>query len=159
MAPLGRFLDGWSPYDIDVLDVGECLPDAELDELALAVNTHRLDTGLLRSSRVLFCRHDDCYFQVESADATLPARLLNDYVAELEAMTGQKWTGVLDVYLGFPHCRGVGSSASIARTWSASVVRSCSKIARASRQCTLASAVRPSACRVLPSSRRLSAWP
>lgn len=83
---LDRLLDGWSCYDIDIIDVDDWLWDAEVDELVLAVNTRRGDAGLLRQlprSRVVYGGHDDCYFQVESVDATLPARLLTRLLALL----------------------------------------------------------------------------
>jgi hypothetical protein len=74
---LRRFLDGWSPHTIDVLDVPGPLP--EVDELVLAVNTRDATTNLLpRSpgSQVYYSGHDDCYVYVETIDPALPARLL-----------------------------------------------------------------------------------
>lgn len=83
-ADLDRFLQGWSPDNIDIVDVERPLSDEEADNLALATNTLDKDTRLLsqiRGSRLFYSGHDDCYFYVETVDASLPARIFTRLLA------------------------------------------------------------------------------
>jgi hypothetical protein len=77
LARPAPFLDGWSPHNIDILDIPGPLP--EVDELVLAINTRDATTCLLpRSpgSGVYYFGHDDCYLYAETIDPALPTRLL-----------------------------------------------------------------------------------
>jgi hypothetical protein len=81
---LRSFLDGWSPYDIEILDVPGPLDDGAADELALAVNTLDSSGPLLPRLPVTgsyFSGHDDCYLYVEAADPGMPIRLLTRLLA------------------------------------------------------------------------------
>ncbi|WP_144127162.1 hypothetical protein [Catellatospora sichuanensis] len=75
-----RFLDGWYPYDIEVLDVAGPLTSAEVEELALAVNTHDVGKApilpALTGAGLWFSGHDDCYLSLEATSADLPPLLL-----------------------------------------------------------------------------------
>ncbi|GAA2389108.1 hypothetical protein Cme02nite_71250 [Catellatospora methionotrophica] len=78
-AELPRFLDGWYPYDIEILDVAGTLTAAEVAELALAVNTRAPDAPLLPTvagANLWFGGHDDCYLNLETASADLVSLLL-----------------------------------------------------------------------------------
>ncbi|GAA1415833.1 hypothetical protein ACFQZ4_41540 [Catellatospora coxensis] len=79
-ARMARFLDGWYPYDIEILDVAEPLTPTRVEELALAVNTHDLRTGPLvpqaPGAGLYFNGHDDCYVYVETTSAGFAPRLL-----------------------------------------------------------------------------------
>jgi hypothetical protein len=78
-SDLQRFLDGWSLYEVTIIDVASPPASDELDELALTINTHDHAAPLLPrlpGSRVYYSGHDDCYVYVESVDPVLPARIL-----------------------------------------------------------------------------------
>jgi hypothetical protein len=83
---LPRFLAGWSPYELTLVDMpGQ--PTAErLDEIALAIGTAAHGEPVLPGlpgSRLLYSGHDDCYLTVESADPSVPAALLSRLLALL----------------------------------------------------------------------------
>lgn len=83
---LPRFLDGWSPYELTLVDIpGEAGP-GQLDEIALTIGTAHVGEPVLPGlpgSRVLYSGHDDCYFCVESADPAMPTTLLSRLLALL----------------------------------------------------------------------------
>lgn len=85
---LSRFLDGWSPYELSLIDV-QGKPSLErIDEIALAIGTAAHGQPLLPSlpgSRLRYSGHDDCYLAVESADRTVPVALLGRLLALLAA--------------------------------------------------------------------------
>ncbi|MEU8081002.1 hypothetical protein AB0B31_36810 [Catellatospora citrea] len=75
-----RFLDGWYPYDIEILDVAGPLTSAEVEELVLTVNTHAVGKApilpVLADASLWFSGHDDCYFSLETTSADLAPLLL-----------------------------------------------------------------------------------
>ncbi len=76
---VSRFLGGWSTYDIEVFDAARPLSVAEVEELALTVNTHDMKTSvlpLLHGLRLYYSGHDDCYIHVETTVPTVPQMLL-----------------------------------------------------------------------------------
>jgi hypothetical protein len=83
---LPRFLAGWSPYELTLIDVpGRPTPE-RLDEIALAIGTATHNEPLLPAlagSCLWFSRHDDCYVAVESTDLAVPAAVLSRVLALL----------------------------------------------------------------------------
>ncbi|MER5267786.1 hypothetical protein ABTZ99_37375 [Actinosynnema sp. NPDC002837] len=83
---LPRFLAGWSPYELTLVDL-PAPPSAErLDEIALTLGTaahHDPVLPALVGSRVWFSGHDDCYVALESTDPALPAAVLGRLLALL----------------------------------------------------------------------------
>jgi hypothetical protein len=83
---LPRFLAGWSPYQLTLVDLpGPPSPD-RLDEIALALGTAAHDEPVLPGlvgSRVWFSGHDDCYATLESTDPAMPAAVLGRLLALL----------------------------------------------------------------------------
>ncbi len=76
---LPRFLSGWSPYELEILDAPGPLDDITADELALAVNTLNGSSLLLprlSTSGFYYAGHDDCYLYAEATDPQMPIRLL-----------------------------------------------------------------------------------
>jgi len=76
---LPRFLSGWSPYELEILDAPGPLDDITADELALAVNTFDGSSLLLPrlpTSGFYYAGHDDCYLYAEATDPQMPIRLL-----------------------------------------------------------------------------------
>jgi hypothetical protein len=77
---LDAFLDGWSMYDVDLLDAPREPNTDALEALVLAVNTwSATDPPLLTSitdSQVCAHVHDDCYFYLETRHEELPAVVL-----------------------------------------------------------------------------------
>ena len=83
---LPRFLAGWSPYELTLIDVPEPPTPERLDEIALAIGTAAHDQRvlpMLSGSRLWFSGHDDCYVSVESTQPAMPAALLSRLLALL----------------------------------------------------------------------------
>jgi Domain of unknown function (DUF397) len=83
---LPRFLAGWSPYELTLVDLPGQADPGQLDELALAIGTATLSEPILPGlvgSRLRYSGHDDCYFAVESADQAVPLALLGRLLALL----------------------------------------------------------------------------
>ncbi|MGW6856610.1 hypothetical protein [Streptomyces xanthophaeus] len=81
---LPRFLDGWSPYELSLIDVPTAPTQDQLDEIALVLGTADLDEPVLprlKGSRFWYSGHDDCYVFLESTDPTMPASLLSRLLA------------------------------------------------------------------------------
>ncbi|WP_147434626.1 hypothetical protein [Micromonospora musae] len=83
---LPRFLAGWYPYELTMIDVPGAPTAGRLDEIILAVGTAGHDEPILLSltgSRLFFSGHDDCYVAVESTDPSLPAAIMSRLLALL----------------------------------------------------------------------------
>jgi hypothetical protein len=83
---LPRFLAGWSPYELTLVDVPGTPSSERLDEIALTLGTSAYDEPVLPSlvdSHLWFSGHDDCYVAVESTDRTVPAAVLGRLLALL----------------------------------------------------------------------------
>jgi hypothetical protein len=84
---LPRFLAGWSPYELTLVDMPGSPDPARTDEIALAIGTAAYyDEPVLPGlpgSRLLYSGHDDCYLHVESADPAVPPALLSRLLALL----------------------------------------------------------------------------
>jgi hypothetical protein len=83
---LPRFLAGWSPYELTLVDMPGPADPGPLDELALAIGTTALSEPVLpglAGSRLRYSGHDDCYVAVESADRAVPVALLGRLLALL----------------------------------------------------------------------------
>ncbi|WP_422735102.1 hypothetical protein ACN263_16060 [Micromonospora sp. WMMD729] len=81
-----RFLTGWSPYELTLLDLPGTPTAERLDEAIITVGSARFDEPVLPDlpgSRLLFSGHDDCYVFVETTDRAVPARLLGRLLALL----------------------------------------------------------------------------
>lgn len=81
---LPRFLAGWSPYALTLIDLPERPTPTRLDEIALAVGTANHDEPVLPrlvDSRLFFSGHDDCYVTVESTDRAVPAAIFGRLLA------------------------------------------------------------------------------
>jgi hypothetical protein len=77
---LSRFLAGWSPYELTLVDMPGSPDPGRMEEIALAIGTAAHDKPVLPSlpgSRLRYSGHDDCYLHVESTDRTVPAALLS----------------------------------------------------------------------------------
>jgi hypothetical protein len=83
---LPRFLAGWSPYELTLVDMpGRPTPE-RLDEIALTIGTAAYGGPVLpdlAGSRLRYSGHDDCYLAVESTDQTVPVALLSRLLALL----------------------------------------------------------------------------
>lgn len=89
-ADLGRLFADWSLYQVDIVDLGDDLAGFSADELALTAGISGRDQDRLQrlgGARVWYTGHDDCYFQVDSTDQQLPARLLARLLALLAGST------------------------------------------------------------------------
>ena len=76
---LGRFLAGWSPYELTLVDVPGTPTPERLDEIALVLGTATHNEPVLpdlAGSRLWFSGHDDCYVAIESTDPAMPATVL-----------------------------------------------------------------------------------
>jgi hypothetical protein len=83
---LPRFLAGWSPYELTLVDLPESPPPERLDEIALIIGTAHWDGPVLPGldrSQLFYSGHDDCYFLAESADRMVPEALLSRLLALL----------------------------------------------------------------------------
>jgi hypothetical protein len=83
---LARFLAGWSPYELTLIDVSGTPTPEQLDEIALAIGTATHDEPVLPAlvgSCLWFSGHDDCYVAVESTDRAMPAAILRRLLALL----------------------------------------------------------------------------
>jgi hypothetical protein len=83
---LPRFLAGWSPYELTLIDTPSTPVPERLDEIALAIGTTPHGTPVLpdlAGSRLRYSGHDDCYLTVESTDQSVPAALLSRLLALL----------------------------------------------------------------------------
>ncbi|MEU0548350.1 hypothetical protein [Micromonospora sp. NPDC005979] len=81
-----RFLTGWSPYELTLLDLPGTPTAERLDEAIIAVGSARFDKPVLPDlpgSRLFFSGHDNCYVFVETTDRALPAVLLGRLLALL----------------------------------------------------------------------------
>jgi hypothetical protein len=86
---LPRFLAGWSPYQLTLVDVPGPPSAERLDEIALAFGTaahHEPVLPGLVGSRVWFSGHDDCYVTLESTDPTVPVAVLSRLLTLLAGM-------------------------------------------------------------------------
>jgi hypothetical protein len=80
------FLDGWSPYELTLVDMPGSPSPGQVEEIALAIGTAAYDEPVLPAlpgSLLRYSGHDDCYIHVESADRTVPAALLSRLLALL----------------------------------------------------------------------------
>ncbi|MFF5809545.1 hypothetical protein [Streptomyces sp. NPDC012746] len=81
---LPRFLaDGWSPYELSLLDLPT--PDG-IDDAVLLLGAAHLDEPVLpcfEGSRLRFSGHDDCYVAIESTDPALPGAVFGRLLALL----------------------------------------------------------------------------
>jgi hypothetical protein len=85
---LARFLAGWSPYELTLIDVPATPTPEQLDEIAVAIGTANHDEPVLPAlvgSCLWFSGHDDCYVAVESTDRAMPAAVLGRLLALLVA--------------------------------------------------------------------------
>jgi len=83
---LPRFLAGWSPYELTLVDTPGRPASWQLDEIALAIGTAAHGEAVLpgpAGSRLRYSGHDDCYLFVESADRAVPVALLSRLLALL----------------------------------------------------------------------------
>lgn len=83
---LARFLAGWSPYELTLIDVPGTPTPERLDEIALAIGTATHDDPVLPAlvgSCLWFSGHDDCYVAMESTDRAMPAAVLGRLLALL----------------------------------------------------------------------------
>ncbi|WP_435208872.1 hypothetical protein [Micromonospora sp. bgisy143] len=83
---LPRFLAGWFPYELTLLDLAGTPTAGRLDEMIVAVGTAGFDEPVLPDlpgSRLFFSGHDDCYVFVETTDRAVPAGLLGRLLALL----------------------------------------------------------------------------
>jgi hypothetical protein len=83
---LPRFLAGWSPYELTLVDLPGRPSPERIDEIALAIGTAAHGEPALpglAGSRLRYSGHDDCYLTVESADRTVPVLLLSRLLALL----------------------------------------------------------------------------
>ncbi|MEV6375170.1 hypothetical protein [Micromonospora musae] len=82
---LPRFLAGWYPYELTVVDVPGAPTAGRLDEIILAVGAGGPEPVLpsLAGPRLFFSGHDDCYVAIESTDPSLPAAIMSRLLALL----------------------------------------------------------------------------
>ncbi|MCO1597709.1 hypothetical protein M8C17_21395 [Micromonospora sp. RHAY321] len=83
---LPRFLAGWSPYELTLIDVPGTPTAERVDEIVLALGTALHGEPVLPAlagSRLWFSGHDDCYVAVESTDPVMPAAVLSRLLALL----------------------------------------------------------------------------
>ncbi|GAA2532497.1 hypothetical protein GCM10010201_34960 [Pilimelia columellifera subsp. columellifera] len=78
-ADLARFVDGWSPYELTLLDLAAPASTDSLEELALAWGTADWESPVLPTLpgvRTWYSGHDNCYLTIETADSGMPAAVL-----------------------------------------------------------------------------------
>lgn len=83
---LPRFLAGWYPYELTLVDVPGTPSAARVDEMIVVIGTATYDEPVLPAlagSRLLFSGHDDCYVAVETTDGAVPAAVLGRLLALL----------------------------------------------------------------------------
>ncbi|WP_308193476.1 hypothetical protein [Micromonospora alfalfae] len=83
---LPRFLAGWYPYELTLVDVPGTPSAARVDEMIVVIGTATYDKPVLPAlagSRLLFSGHDDCYVVVETTDRAVPAAVLGRLLALL----------------------------------------------------------------------------
>ncbi|MGC4878243.1 hypothetical protein ACLQ26_18550 [Micromonospora sp. DT43] len=114
---LSRFLKGWSPYELTLLDVAGTPTAERLDEMIITVGGARFDEPVLPAlsgSRLLFSGHDDCYVSVETTDRTVPAALLGRLLALL---VGSALVDISWVEVTAPEIETVESLIEESRNW------------------------------------------
>ncbi|RAN96817.1 hypothetical protein GAR05_03880 [Micromonospora saelicesensis] len=83
---LPRFLAGWYPYNLTLVDVPATPSAAQVDEMIVVIGAATYDEPVLPAlagSRLLFSGHDDCYVAVETTDRAVPAAVLGRLLALL----------------------------------------------------------------------------
>ena len=83
---LPRFLAGWYPYNLTLVDVPATPSAARVDEMIVVIGAATYDEPVLPAlagSRLLFSGHDDCYVALETTDRAVPAAVLGRLLALL----------------------------------------------------------------------------
>jgi hypothetical protein len=100
-SDLDRFFDGWSPYDVDVVDLPTRPTREAVEEVVLVVNTFGAGEPPVLSSvkgaSTYFSGHDDCYFYAESRTNRIPQMILCRLLALLAGsalLRGQTYVDV-----------------------------------------------------------------
>ncbi|WP_327040740.1 hypothetical protein OG400_24850 [Micromonospora ureilytica] len=87
---LPRFLHGWYPYNLTLIDLPGTPSAARVDEMIVVIGAATYDEPVLPAlagSRLLFSGHDDCYVAIETTDRALPAAVLGRLLALLVGST------------------------------------------------------------------------
>ncbi|MEV4388312.1 hypothetical protein AB0J68_21780 [Micromonospora sp. NPDC049580] len=119
---LSRFLAGWSPYELTLLDLAGTPTAERLDEMIVAVGTAGFDEPVLPAlpgSRLLFSGHDDCYVSVETTDRAVPTALLGRLLALL---VGSALVDTSVVEVTAPQVETVESLIEESRHWVGEIV-------------------------------------
>ena len=86
-SDVDRFFEGWSLYDVDLLDLSARPSRDELDVIVLSVNTRKTADPpvltMVEAASIYYGGHDDCYFYVESRTDGVPEAIMCHLLAML----------------------------------------------------------------------------
>lgn len=83
---LPRFLAGWYPYELTLIDVRDPPTLEQVSDIALTIGTAAPGEPVLPilvGSRLWYSGHDDCYVAIESTDLAVPGAVLGRLLALL----------------------------------------------------------------------------